>query len=197
MRGCFIAIEGNDATGKTTLATLLAEALPAERLATPPAALRPVRRDIDQCYEGHGLAGQLFYASTVAYVADVARLATAKGRHVVVDRYWLSTCAYDALRDGAISLDAVARGLFPADATILLETPEPERLRRMHARGASPADLAALPHAALVNRRLRDGLGHPLAGRGLVLDTGSLGPEACAAHVRAWLCEQGLGGNRP
>lgn len=181
--GRLIVIEGNDATGKTTLAGRLAEALDARLLSTPPAGLKPLRQAVEREYDGCGLAHQLFYASTVAFVSEMARRLVTQGRHVVVDRYWLSTLVYDALRPGAVDLAAVGAGLLAADHTVLLETAEPERRRRLAVRGMSIGDRRGLPHALRLNRAFRAALGHPLAGRPLVLDTTACPPELCVARV--------------
>jgi thymidylate kinase len=186
-RSWFVVVEGNDATGKSTLVSLLAERLDAVALSTPPAALKPVRATVDAAYDGDGLARQLFYASTVAWVSGEARRLLAAGRSVVVDRYWLSTRVYDAFRPGVVDLSALEPRLLPADVTVLLETAEEERRRRLFVRGASPADRRGLAHSGEINEGFRRALASPLAGAALVVDTTRTGPTECARRVCDWL----------
>lgn len=185
MTPILVVVEGLDATGKTTLVRRLAAAIGAETLSTPPADIRSFRVDLDAAYRSSPLAGQLFYASTVACASDRARALLSRGRSVVVDRYWISTRAYDLMR-GGVALPHVERRLLPATITLLLETDEAERRRRLEQRGATPADIAALEHADALRERFRSLLSLPVAGRGTIVDTTSGGEDAAAAlAVRA------------
>lgn len=183
----YVVCEGLDGTGKSTAAKGLAKALGAVLLRTPPDALEAVRPTIDACYAEDGLASQLFYASSVVHVSNEVRRLLAEGRSVVVDRYWLSTRVYDALRPGAADLSLLESRLVPAHATILFETEEGERQRRLLARGATAADLRTLTCGWTLVRRYRETLAHPIAGRSLVLDTTSRTPEECVALVVDWI----------
>jgi dTMP kinase len=185
-RPLLIALEGLDATGKSTLATLLAESIGAVKLSTPPAELRGACRDtIDAAVKGHSLAGQLFYASTVALVSDQVRDVLAAGRSVVVDRYWLSTLVYNRLRPGAADLEAIEQLLLPADLTVLVETADVVRRGRLLQRGATPSDRLALHRGAELAAAYRSVLSRPIAGESLVVDSTHTGPAQLCAVVQA------------
>jgi dTMP kinase len=181
----FIVFEGLDATGKSTLARLVAQRLNAVVVATPPAELSAIRPVIDRLYRDSPVAAQLFYASTVVHISEFARRLLQAGRVVVCDRYWLSTVVYDALRPGCRDLSLLEAGLLRADLTVLLESSSDERRKRLEQRGATLADLAALRSAERLARAFRAALASPLAGRTLFIDTGQGQPEACAARVLA------------
>jgi dTMP kinase len=185
----FVVIEGNDGTGKSSIARLLAERLDAVLLATPPADLRPVRAMIDACYRDHGLSSQLFYASTVVWVSDTVRALLAQGRSVVVDRYWISTLVYNAQRSRHVDLAVVEPHLMPAHATVLIVTEEGERRRRITQRGATPADEAALEIADEINGGFARALARPIAGVTYTIDSTSHGPEECTDRIARWLGE--------
>jgi dTMP kinase len=179
-----LVLEGLDGAGKSTLGTRVARRLGAVLLSTPPAELRSQRGAIDTAYSACGLASQLFYASTVALVSQQAHTLIHAGHDVVIDRYWLSTLAYDTLRPGAVDLRAVEAQLHPADLTVLVEVDEAERRRRIQERGLVTAgDLQSLRASRRLRRAFRDGLRHAVAGRPLVLDVTDLDVEASTDRV--------------
>jgi len=183
----FIVFEGLDGTGKSTLAARVAQALHARLISTPPRELRPVRSAIDDAFSSAPAASQLFYASTVLLASEQARELVAAGFDVVCDRYWLTTRAYDALRPGHLDLRALEPRLLPADVTVLVETDEGERHRRLALRGATAADRKALDSGALLARRYRELLSGPLAGCVVSVDTTSRTEDDCARELAALL----------
>ena len=142
----FIAIEGLDGTGKSTLVSALARHLATEPLRTPDAAFAPVRLVADQHLSTSPRAHTLFYATMVQYASDAARQKASRGEHVIVDRYWSSTVAYDLVfRRSGLPFDALAEGLFRPDITIFLEASLDVRRRRIRGRGVtSPEDARGL-----------------------------------------------------
>lgn len=187
-RGRFIVVEGLDGTGKSTLASGLAERLGAVLLRTPGAALAAARPLIDEAYGDSPIAAQLFYASSVVAAAAEAMALVAAGRDVVCDRYWLSTWVYARERAASVDLRVVESTLPPADLTLLCEVDEETRSARLLRRGMSDADRATLApgRAARLQRRYRQGLLRQVVGRAVVLDLTRLSPaEAVDAALLA------------
>jgi len=186
--GLFIVVEGLDGTGKTTFAQALAHALGAAYLKTPPEEISRFRADLDDVLGRDPMARQLFYASGVAAASARVRELRARGRHVVVDRYWASTCVYASLGSIPVDLHDLDYRLERPDYTFFLDLPEKERRRRIRARGATMADLFSIRD----QRALRDAYETELScsgcGEVVVLDTAALHPDGC---VRAAL--QALG----
>lgn len=158
--------------GKTTIARELAERLPAVLVSTPDASLREARRVVDILYSESPDAAHLFYASCVAHASRRAEEETSRGRDVVVDRYWLSTWAYNHARGARLRLGELTRHLRAADFTFLLTATEEARRSRLAARGASAEDERTLrPGVGLaIERRFRRGLRTRVAGTGVEID---------------------------
>lgn len=188
MTGRILVLEGLDGVGKTETARRVSVALGGVLLSTPDASLRVARSAVDALYRSSPDAAHLFYAASVAHASEVARRQRAQGRVVVIDRYWLSTWAYAAIRRTRLDLGEVEAGLCAADFTFLLTLDEAERRRRLRARGAGEEDRRTLDTAlaAEVEERYRKGLGRPVAGRGCVLDiTGQSVDAAVTTILRA------------
>ena len=147
--GCFIVLEGGEGVGKTTQWRRLADVLTAaghsvvalrEPGGTPAGdALRAVLLDTASALTPETEA-LLFAASRAQLVRDVITPALQRGAVVLVDRFLLSTYAYQG-RGRALSLTALrdvnafATGGLAPDLTLLLSLPLDESMARMHARG--------------------------------------------------------------
>jgi dTMP kinase len=90
----FIVIEGLDGVGKSTIAKALAAEIDAVILTTPGDKFSRIRNELELIYKDSPQARQLFYMSTVVTAANDVRELIAKGKNVIVDRYWLSTQVY-------------------------------------------------------------------------------------------------------
>lgn len=189
MRGRLLVLEGLDGVGKTTVAMLLAERLSATLLSTPDASLRGARGMIDNLYSHSPEAAHLFYASCVAHASERAEEETSRGRDVVLDRYWLSTWAYDHVRGARLRLGELTRRLRAADFTFLLTTADEERRRRLAARGASAEDQKTLRPGVgtAIERRFRRGLRTRIAGTGVVLDLTKREPGGAVDDIISFL----------
>ncbi len=149
--GCFIVLEGGEGVGKTTQWRCLADHLVAsghdvvalrEPGGTPAGdALRAVLLDPSSSLAPETEA-LLFAASRAQLVRDVIGPAMQRGAVVLVDRFLLSTYAYQgsgrslpltALRE----VNAFATGGLAPDLTLLLSMPIDDSMARMHARGAA------------------------------------------------------------
>lgn len=169
-----VVIEGLDGVGKSTLVEALGARLGAVVLSTPGRAFGDVRRAAEAAFDGAPLARQLFFAATVLAASERAAHVLAAGDDVVVDRYLLSTLTYAQARGPTLELDAVLGALTVPDLTVYLRVDEAERRRRIHARAGSTDEdrwtLDARRRAALDAGFRALVLGHPVAGRGVVLD---------------------------
>ncbi len=149
--GCFIVLEGGEGVGKTTQWRRVADRLAAaghdvvalrEPGGTPAGdALRTVLLDPTSALTPETEA-LLFAASRAQLVRDVIIPAMHRGAVVLVDRFVLSTYAYQG-RGRALSVDALravnafATGGLAPDLTLLLSLPLDESMARMHARGSA------------------------------------------------------------
>ena len=151
MRGLFIVLEGGEGVGKTTQWSLLADVLTKHghdvRALREPGGtpvgdqLRAILLDpaSELCAETEAL---LFSASRAQLVTQTMRPALEEGAIVLVDRFLLSTYAYQGAGRG-LPMDALraisrvpTRGLVP-DLTLLLQMPVEQAMSRANARGAA------------------------------------------------------------
>jgi len=149
--GCFIVLEGGEGVGKTTQWRRVADQLAAtghdvvalrEPGGTPAGdALRAVLLDPTSALTPETEA-LLFAASRAQLVRDVITPALQRSAVVLVDRFLLSTYAYQG-RGRALSIpslravNAFATGGLAPDLTLLLSLPLEESMARMHARGSA------------------------------------------------------------
>ncbi len=149
-RGRLIVFEGAEGAGKTTQIRLLAERLKAARIpcttvrepgGTPVGdAIRGILLHADQEVTASTEA-LLFMASRAELVARGIQPALEAGRNVLVDRFFLSTYAYQIFGRGLAEAEIRAAnrlataGLVP-DLTLLLDVAAAEGLGRADARGA-------------------------------------------------------------
>ena len=149
--GLFVVLEGGEGVGKTTQWQRLADALRADghtvvALREPggtPAGDEIRRVLLDPASQLAAEAEALMFAASRAQLVHaVVRPALERGSIVLVDRFLLSTYAYQGAGRG-LSMDALratnrlATGGLAPDVTLLLTLPVSAALARMHARGAA------------------------------------------------------------
>lgn len=150
-RGLFLVLEGGEGVGKTTQWSRLAATLRAvghdvvsvrEPGGTPAGdAIRSLLLDPSSSLTDESEA-LLFAASRAQLVRNVIAPALQRGAVVLVDRFLLSTYAYQGAGRGLpmAALQAVNRlatGALAPDLTLLLTTPLEVAQARVHARGAA------------------------------------------------------------
>ncbi len=148
--GLLIVFEGSEGAGKTTQLAMLAERLRAEAIeilslrepgGTPLGdAIRSILLDPGQHISPSSEA-LLFMASRAEIVGQQIDPALARGVVVLMDRFFLSTYAYQIFGRGLPenrirAANALAAGGLVPDLTLVLEVPATEGMERATARGA-------------------------------------------------------------
>jgi dTMP kinase len=128
----FVVLEGLSATGKTTVAPALAEALDAVLLDTLNDRFTPMRRNVDA---SRCPTARMHFWLLVNYLAsDTVRATLAAGRSVVMESYFYRTLATHAAM-GVTSLPEVDWSVARRpDHAFLLTVDDAERRRRLAAR---------------------------------------------------------------
>ncbi|MUH96581.1 dTMP kinase [Aliivibrio fischeri] len=153
----FIVIEGLDGCGKSTVAQHLSKKLEAVLLTTPGSDFKDIRSHLDMIFSNNIKARQLFYMASVFKVSEEVKELKELVRHVVVDRYWLSTQVYHRWmsNDTCLDLHEVEGELLKPDLTVYLDLHFDERNKRIEARnGNTREDMQTLTQQA--DNELRD-----------------------------------------
>lgn len=206
MAGAFVAIEGPEGAGKSTLAGALRRRLVAAghevvQVREPggtPAAEAARRAFLDPGLDASPLAEVfLLLAARADLVTKVIRPALARGAVVLCDRYDLSTEAYQiagrGLDAGGIrAANALATGGLRPDLTLVVDVPADVGRARQATQGKVPdrlerADAAFHDRVVDAFRRAR--------GPGVLHLDGTLAPERVEAT--AWDAVAGLVGKQP
>ena len=151
----FVVVEGLSGTGKTSVATELAELVEGAYVHTPTGPYRAVHADVD--VHAGATERYLFYLASLARAADEIGRELAC-RPVICDRWIATTQSWHALL-GAPVLDAVVSpNLIEPDVTVLIVCDEAERQRRLDQRGRTANDLveAASGLENALQRRYRE-----------------------------------------
>lgn len=181
-RGRFITLEGGEGAGKSTQATLLAERLratgtPVLQTREPGGtrfaeAIRAVL--IGDAAQGVDPVAEALahFAARADHVARAIRPALEDGQHVVSDRFFDSTFAYQAVAGGIDGrrFDAIRRaaiGDFQPDLTLVLDVPTTLGIRR--ARDANRYERLGEAFHARVRAGFR-GLAEAEPGRCVLID---------------------------
>ncbi len=130
-RGRFIVVEGADGAGKSTQSQLLADHLDAVLTREPGGTaigeeMRHIFLHADLSPRAEAL---LVAAARAQHVAEVVEPTLASGRHIVCDRYVLSSLAYQGVGrelgiDDVAALSTFATAGLCADLTVILDVPD-------------------------------------------------------------------------
>lgn len=147
--GLFIAVEGIDGAGKTSVATLLAQYCGERGIACviskEPTSLKWGRELRRSAQEGRLTLEQeleLFRKDREMHVAGTIRPALEQRHVVIVDRYYWSTAAYQGARGAHPSTIIADHESFAPrpDVFLLLDVPVDQGLERIRRRGDEPND---------------------------------------------------------
>ncbi|XP_042536782.1 UMP-CMP kinase 2, mitochondrial [Dipodomys spectabilis] len=136
-----VAIEGLDATGKTTVTQSISKALNAALLQSPPTCIRQWRSIFD---EEPPIVRRAFYSLGNYLVASEIAKESIKGP-VILDRYWHSTATYAIATEVSGGLQHLPPAHHPVyqwpgdllkpDLVLLLTVSPEERIQRLQGRG--------------------------------------------------------------
>ena len=130
----WIAVEGLDGCGKSTMVNLLADVLDAVVVNNPPHHMRDERKIADKLSNDERRA---WYLSANREAARIAITTLEKGRSVVMDRSVASTLAFGDAENGQVT-DCWPTDIPRPDLLVLLQVSESERRRRCNSRGKTP-----------------------------------------------------------
>ena len=172
----FIAVEGADGTGKTTLCEVLAKKLGALAYTAPTKRYLQFTKRIDtgipldECYR--------FYRDGVYAASDEIRVRLQNGEKIVCDRYWLTTYTYYQTMGVSVQKDDFKSVTSPI-LTVILALNHDVQIKRMASRGISDWDRRVLEK----QREITAGFflnALEFALPFVLLDTQRFSPEACA-----------------
>jgi dTMP kinase len=176
----FIVFEGIDASGKTTVARLLANHLQASYYATPPKEflLRREEVDLNASADDH----YRFYLDGIRHASAEIWELLSEGKTVISDRYWVSTYVYHSVMAASVSKEDFKNIVSP-DMTVLLTVSPEVQEYRFAQRGMSAGDKRMLNQQEAISREFKKLL---VAEDHLVaIDTSFLTPSDVMAQVLA------------
>lgn len=153
---CWVAVEGLDGSGKSTLVESLAARLGAEVVRNPPAGWERQRQAADSAPAASRRDGYL-EANRAAEAAALEVLAS--GTSVVMDRSVAGTLAFGAAELGTTAAASDWSTSIPRpDLIVFLDLPEPTRRNRLHGRaGDQTSEEARLATDQEFRRKVIDG----------------------------------------
>lgn len=137
----FIALEGADGCGKTTLCSILAKQLNATAYSTPPKKYLQMREIVDKSASSE--EHYQFYRDGIYDASEEIGAMLKNGQKVVSDRYWLTTYTYHEVMGVAVSKEDFMPVVQPT-LTVILVLDYETQVERLLRRGMSAGDLRVL-----------------------------------------------------
>lgn len=179
----FVALEGVDGCGKTTLCTILAESLGATAYATPPEKYLRLREEVDK--NASAAEHYRFYREGIYYASDEIGAILQRGGKVVSDRYWLTTHTYHQVMGVSVPRDDFASIIQPT-LTVILTLNHKVQIERIQSRGMSVGDRRVLDKQREIARTFyQNALEFNIPF--LTIDTKCFSPANCVDIVTAAL----------
>lgn len=175
----FVALEGVDGTGKSTLCAVLSERLGATQYSTPPKKYLTFREKVDK--DASPEEHYRFYRDGIHDASNEIASILSVGGKVVSDRYWLSTYTYHQVMGAEVSKDDFKSIVTPT-LTVILSLNKDAQIGRMLCRGMSAGDRRMLDRQQeLAMAFYRNVLEFDTPF--IVIDTQRFPPEACAEII--------------
>lgn len=175
----FIALEGADGSGKTTLCAVLAEKLGAMPYATPPKKYLALREGVDK--DASPEEHYRFYRDGIYDASCEIEMILTDGGKIVADRYWLTTYTYHQVMGVQIATDDFRSVIMPT-LTVILSLGKDTQIRRMLHRGMSIGDRKMLDkQKGLALAFYQNALEFEIPF--IMIDTRRFLPKACAEIV--------------
>lgn len=133
----FIALEGVDGTGKSTLSSVLSDRLGAVPYSTPPKKYLTFRERVDK--DASAEEHYRFYRDGIYDASNEIQSILSAGGKVVSDRYWLSTYTYHQVMGAEVSMDDFKSVVVPT-MTVILSLSKDVQIGRILHRGMSTGD---------------------------------------------------------
>lgn len=177
----FIALEGADGCGKTTLCKALSEKMGAIAYATPPKKYLRMRRSVDK--HSSDQEHYQFYRDGIYDASDEIKAFLQSGGIVVSDRYWLSTYTYHQVMGVLVSKEEFLTVVQPT-LTVVLSLNHEVQIGRMLNRGLSTGDRRMLDKQSEIAQAFyKNALEFNIPF--LVLDTQKFSVNACVDIILA------------
>lgn len=179
----FIALEGIDCSGKTTVTQLLAAQEGMVSYATPPKAFRQQRERVDA--EASPEEHYRFYLESMKIASAEISALLGAGSSVVCDRYWLTTYVYHRVMGLQVNITDFADLIMP-DLTVLLLVCPDIQAERFLQRGLSAGDRRMINVQAQLEREYINALAD-LKLRSCAINTDHLTPQEVVRKVQSEL----------
>ena len=177
----FIAIEGIDCTGKSTVSKLLAAQNDSVLYMTPPKSIYAKRDEIDA--KASPFDHYRFYLDGVYTASKEIWDFLALGKDVVCDRYWLTTYVYHIVMGVSVNIDDFSNITQP-DLTVLLLVSSDIQAKRFLERGMSIGDRRMINHQSELSHEYKRAITKIEMSR-LVINTDRICPAEVVDKIQA------------